>query len=147
MENQKMKNNVTSKIIFRITSILWGLWGFVHLFGGLFMLSFLGGGVKNLPESVLMKMMGNEMPLPIVPTLMEHNFNNTWFGLVILIGSFFVWKENRNAVLFCCIVGGLAQIGYAIFIVFPGHSTLPGVVINFVFLVAIVFGIIAIKKS
>jgi len=142
-----MKNNVSSKIIFRTTSVLWGLWGFVHLFGGLSMLSVLREGLKSLPESVLVKMMGNDMPLHIVPTLMEHNFNNTWFGFTILIGSFFVWKANRNAVLICSIVGGLAQLGFAIFIVFPGYSELPGVVMSFVALAAIVFGIIAIKKS
>ena len=147
MENEKMKSNVPSKILFRTTSILWGLWGVVHILGGLSMLSVLSGGVKSLPESVLVKMMGNDMPLHIVPTLMEHNLNNTWFGLVILIGSFFVWKTNRNAVLFCSIVGGLAQLGYTIFIVFPGYSELPGVVMSFVVLAAIVFGMIAIKKS
>ncbi len=144
MENKQMKNNVNSKIPFRITSILWGLWGFVHLLGGLTMLFVLKGGLESVPESVDVK---NLPPLHIVPTLMEHNFNNLWFGLTILIASFFVWKANRNAVLFCSIVGGLAHLGFAIFIVFPGHSDLVGVVLSFVVLAAIVFGIIAIKKS
>ena len=141
---EKIKNNMTSKILFRITSILWGLWGFVHLLGGLTMLFVLKGGLESVPESVDVK---NLPPLHIVPTLMEHNFNNLWFGLTILIASFFVWKVNRNAVLFCSIVGGLAHLGFAIFIVFQGHSDLVGVVLSFVVLAAIVFGIIAIKKS
>jgi len=141
---EKIENNMSSKIIFRTTSLLWGLWGVVHLLGGLTMLFTLKGGIESIPESVDVK---NLPPLHIVPTLMEHNFNNTWFGLVILIGSFFVWKANRNAVLFCSVVGGLAHLGFAIFIVFPGHGDMVGVVLSFVVLAAIVFGIIAIKKS
>lgn len=141
---EKIKYNMTSKILFRTTSILWGLWGFVHLLGGLTMLFVLKGGLENVPESVDVQ---NLPPLHIVPTLMEHNFNNLWFGLSILIASFFVWKANRNAVAFCSIVGGLAHLGFAIFIVFPGHSDLAGIVFSFVVLAALVFGIIAIKKS
>ena len=141
---EKIENNMSSKIIFRTTSLLWGLWGVVHLLGGLMMLFALKGGLESVPESVDVK---NLPPLHIVPTLMEHNFNNTWFGLVILIGSFFVWKANRNAVLFCSVVGGLAHLGFAIFIVFPGHGDIVGVVLSFVVLAAIIFGIIAIKKS
>ncbi len=142
-----MENRTTSNIFFKTASILWGLWGFVHLFAGFSMLSVLSEGIESLPESVLVKMMGNDMPLHIVPTLMEHNFNNTWFGLVILTGSFFVWKANRTAVLLCSIVGGLAQLGFTIFIVFPGYSELPGVIMSFVVVTAIVFGMIAIKKA
>jgi hypothetical protein len=134
---------MSTKFFFRTASIFWGIWGLVHLFAGFAILSVLAGGIESLPKFVPVKMMGSDMPLHIVPTLMEHNFNNTWFGLVVLIGSFFVWKANRKAVFFCSIVGGLAQLGFALFMVFPGHSAPPGVIMNFVVGAAIVLGIIA----
>lgn len=137
---------MASKIMFKTSAILWGIWGIVHLLGGISMIFTLQNGVDGLPESVLVTMMGSEMPVHVLGTLIEHNWNNSWFGLVVTIGAFFVWKGNRNGVFLSAIVGGLAHLGFFIFVVLP-YSDPVGIIMSFVAAAAIVLSFIAYFTS
>lgn len=142
----KKDNTTASKIMFKTSAILWGIWGIVHLLAGISMIFTLQNGVDGLPESVLVNMMGSEMPVHVLETLMEHNWNNSWFGLVVIIGAFFVWKGNRNGIFLSAIVGGLAHLGFLIFVVLPYRDQI-GIIMSFVVAAAIVLSFIAYFTS
>lgn len=129
----------------KTAALSWAFWGGVHVIGGSTMLYTLGG-VDGLPDTVMVALMGSDMPLPLVPTLLEHNFNNAWFGLIVLLGSLFVWRNDRNAMILCAIVGGLAQLGYTIFVVLPGHAPLPGAIMTVVAAAAVVLSVLAGRR-
>ena len=137
---------MASKIMFKTSAILWGIWGIVHLLAGISMISALQNGVDGLPESVLVNMMGSEMPVHALETLMEHNWNNAWFGLVVVIGAFFVWKGNRNGIFLSAIVGGLAHLGFFIFVILPYPDPI-GIIMSFVAAAAIALSFIAYFTS
>lgn len=73
-----------------------------------------------------------DMPFHVRRTLAEHNFNNMWFGLVVTVGSVLVWRGSRLGVLLCAIVGGLAHLGFAIFLVLPGYAGPIGIAMTFI---------------
>lgn len=98
-------------VLFRGAAVLWAMWGALHLAAGLSVLTTFASAVVGVPESVNLTVMGGELPFHIRRTLAEHSFNNTWFGLVVLVGSVLVWKRSRLGVFLCTIVGGLAHLG------------------------------------
>lgn len=126
------------KILFRAAGVLWAMWGLLHLVAGVGVLSTFASEVTGVPESVTLTLMGGEMPFQVRRTLAEHNFNNTWFGLVVTAGSVQVWRGRRLGALLCAIVGGLAQLGFTIFIVVPGYGNAVGVAMTFVAVSALV---------
>lgn len=134
-----MKN----KVMFRVAAVLWAMWGLLHLLAGFSLLSTFSGEVASVPESITLAVMGTEMPFYVRRTLAEHTFNNTWFGLVVAVGSVLVWKGSRLGVLLCAIVGGLAHLAFTIFVVVPGFSNEVGVVMTFVAAAAVVLSLIA----
>lgn len=120
------------KILFRAAAVLWAMWGLLHLVAGVGVLSTFASEVPGVPESVTLTLMGGEMPFHVRRTLAEHNFNNAWFGLVVTAGSVDVWRGGRVGVLLCAIVGGLAHLGFTIFVVLPGYGNGVGVAMTFV---------------
>lgn len=110
------------RILFRVAAVLWAMWGALHLVAGFGLLSTFANEVATVPESVTLTLMGSEMPFYVRRTLAEHTFNNTWFGLVVAVGSVLVWRGSRLGVFLCAIVGGLAHLGFTIFVVIPGYA-------------------------
>ena len=138
---------MSRKNLFRVASVLWAMWGLLHLVAGAGVLSTFASEVTGVPESVTLTLMGGEMPFNVRRTLAEHNFNNTWFGLVVTAGSVQVWRGGRLGVLLCAIVGGLAQLGFTIFIVVPGYGNAIGVAMTFVAASAVVLSFWAYFRS
>lgn len=92
-------------------------------------------------------MFGGEMPLHVRPALLEAGFNNGWFGLVVTIGSVFVWRGRRDAVYLCSIVGGLAHLSFTIFVVLPGYSDPVGAAMTVIAASAVALGLIAAHRA
>lgn len=118
--------------VFRVAAVLWAMWGALHLVAGLSVLTTFASEVVGVPESVQLTVMGGDLPFYVRRTLAEHSFNNTWFGLVVLVGSLLVWKRSRLGVFLCTIVGGLAHVGFTIFLVVPGYSNAVGVAMTLI---------------
>jgi hypothetical protein len=144
---ETMEEIEMSNFYAKAAAVLWASWGGLHVIAGSAMLRALGGGVEGLPDTVVVSLMGSDMPVPLLPTLMEHNLNNAWFGLIVLLGSFFVWRNDRNAMILCGIVGGLAQLGYTIIAVLPGHAPLPGAVMSVVAAVAVLLPVFGASRD
>ena len=57
----------------------------------------------------------------------QHGFNLFWIGLVTLICAFFVWKGNRHAIFLAAITGGLADLGYFLFMDLDKHRIIASI--------------------
>lgn len=69
----------------------------------------------------------------------QHGFNLLWIGIVTFISAFFIWKGNRNAIFLAALVGGLADLGYFLFLDLGGHVNFaPGTVMSLVSFSAII---------
>jgi hypothetical protein len=133
--------------MFRVAAALWGTWGLVHLAAGLSVMRAFAHEVAGVPESVNLTVMGSEVPFEVRRSLAEHQFNNSWFGLVVLVGSVLLWRGSRTGVLLCNIVGGLAHLGFTVFQVLPGASNAVGVGMTVVALCAVVLSLAASVRS
>jgi len=138
---------MTRAFLFRATAVLWALWGLLHFAFAFPFVWALHQGVEGLPASVLMDMAGQEAPLHVTQALMEHGFNNAWFGLVVSVGSLFVWRGRQDAVVLCSLVGGLAHLGFTLFVVLPGYADAIGVTMTGVVAAALSLGGIAVQRS
>ena len=134
---------MNQRVLFRVAGVLWAMWGLLHLVAGVSLLPTFANEIVGVPEAVTLKFMGSEMPYYVRRTLAEHTFNNSWFGLVVTVGSVLVWRGSRLGVLLCAVVGGLAHLGFTIFLVVPGYSNAVGVAMTVIAASAVLLSFIA----
>ena len=138
--------------IFKISSILWAVWGVFHLLLGVGLIYLFSIG----SEALVINMVAND-PLwsglfkatdPVVTAhLMNYSWDIGWFGLVTTIGAYFVWKQVAGAVFLCAIVGGLADMGYFIFVDMQGFAPPIGQAMTFISAAAIILSFYAHFRS
>jgi len=117
----------------RIAGILWVLWGLVHLFAGLMTMS------QETAAAVAAIADGTEAlgGLPYHPAaggvIKQHGWNLAWIGATTTVGGVFVWRANRTAIWVSALVGGMADLGYFLFLDLPGFvNFVPGTVMTLV---------------
>ncbi len=124
-----MKNVNT---LFKISAGLWIIWGLIHILAGLLTMK---GVLSNDMSTALMGIADGTDQASIkmdysaaaTAVLGQHGFNLLWIGLVTFICAFFVWKGNKNAVFLAAICGGLADLGYFLFLDLGGFvKFIPG---------------------
>ncbi len=65
--------------------------------------------------------------------LNQHGWNLGWFGLATIVGAFFIWSTNRTAIWVTALIGGMADLGYLLFVDLPGYvNFFPGTVMTLV---------------
>lgn len=133
---------MNQRVLFRVAGVLWAMWGVLHLVAGVALLPTFTSEVASVPEEVKV-MLGSEIPFYVRRTLAEHTFNNAWFGLVVSVGSALVWRGSRLGVFLCAIVGGLAHLGFTVFMVVPGYANAVGVAMTFIAAGALVLSLTA----
>lgn len=146
-----MNAQTLSKLL-KSAAILWFIWGLFHLFVGVVFISFLNDGhpngdFKGIPETLYMNMFGEQSLFATIASLKQHSFNLAWIGIIVTIGSFFVWKKNINAIYVCTVIGGFADLGYFLFIDLPGYAFSPGPEMTYIMATAIVLSTIVYFKS
>ena len=78
----------------------------------------------------------------------QHGWNLVWFGVVTTVGGVFIWKGNITAIWLSAMIGGLADLGYFIFLDLGGHvKFVPGTVMTIIALAAILLSGGAYFKS
>jgi CHASE2 domain-containing sensor protein len=88
-----------------------------------------------------------DYPDAVGALLGQHGFNLFWFGIVTLICAFFIWRRNTNAIFLAAIVGGLADIGYFLFLDLGGFvNFVPGTVMTLFSAAAIILSFYAYFK-
>lgn len=142
-----------TSILLKASSILWIIWGIVHIFAGIMTMkgiltndiSSSVSGIADAVEPSLLQMDYSEASGAIIG---QHGFNLFWIGIVTFISAFFVWKGNRNAIFLPAITGGLADLGYFLFMDLGGFvNFVPGTVMTIVSSLAIILSFYVYFKT
>ena len=140
-------------ILLKISTILWIIWGLVHIMAGVFTMNFILsnditssiGGIADAVDPAELQM---DYPKAAGAIIGQHGFNLFWIGIVTLISAFFIWKGNKNAIFLAAITGGLADLGYFLFLDLGGYvKFVPGSVMTIFSSLAIILSFYAYFKT
>lgn len=153
-----MNNNINNytksgAMLLKVSAILWVIWGLVHMLAGALTMSRIigddiasavGGIADKVNESSLMV----EYPEAAGAIIGQHGFNLFWIGLVTTIAAYFIWKQKKSAIFLAALVGGLADIGYFVFLDLGGYVNFaPGTVMTIVSSLAVITSFYAYFKQ
>lgn len=118
--NQKMKTK-GSTLRLKIAAVLWVVWGLVHVLAGALTLHFvisgdIAKGFSGIADKVDPATLNIDYPRAVGAVLGQHGFNLLWIGTVTLICAVLIWRNNKNAIFLAALVGGLADLGYFLFL-------------------------------
>ncbi|MEM9786679.1 MAG: hypothetical protein AAF801_09275 [Pseudomonadota bacterium] len=118
----------------KIAAALWIVWGLVHTFAGVIVLSSdATGGFQAVADAVDPALLVADYHGAVGGILNQHGWNLGWFGIATIIGGVLIWRKNLTAIWVTGMIGGLADIGYLLFMDFPGFvNFMPGTVMTFV---------------
>lgn len=124
----------------KAASVLWVIWGLVHVLAGIIVLSSdASGGFQGIADGVSPELLAADYHGAVGGILNQHGWNLAWFGLATIIGAFFIWRHNLTAIWVTGMVGGLADAGYLLFVDLPGYvNFLPGTLMTFISALAII---------
>lgn len=124
----------TQSILLKIAAVLWVIWGLVHAFAGVVVLtSDATGGFQAIADAVAPETLVHAYEPAVGGILNQHGWNLLWFGVATIIGGVFVWRANLTAIWVTAMVGGLADLGYLIYVDLPGYvHFFPGTVMTMV---------------
>lgn len=140
-------------ILLKISAILWVIWGAVHILAGVMTMSFIHSGdiasaVGGIADAVDASTLQMDYPAASGAIIGQHGFNLFWIGVVTLICGFFIWRKNNNAIFLAAITGGLADLGYFLYLDIGGFvHFIPGTLMTLVSLTAILLSFYAYFKS
>ncbi len=144
---------MNNSILFRISSILWFIWGAVHMLAGVMTMrgpltGDISAAVAGIADKVDPASLQMDYPAAAGAILGQHGFNLLWIGLVTLICAFYIWRGNRNAIYLAAITGGLADVGYFLFMDLGGYSNfMPGTVMTIFSATAIILSFYGLSRS
>lgn len=126
--------SATNSLLLKIAAVLWIIWGLVHAFAGVVVLtSDASGGFSAIADAVDSALLQADYHPAVGGILNQHGWNLGWFGVATIIGAIFIWKGNLTAIWVTGMVGGLADLGYLFFVDVPGFvNFFPGTVMTFI---------------
>ena len=125
-----------------ITAVLWVIWGLVHAFFGIgIMTTDSSTGFAYIAAGVAPEALAADYHEAIGAILNQHGWNLLWFGLVTTIAGAMIWRRNMTAIWVAAMIGGLADLGYLIFVDFGGYATFfPGTLMTLIAGSAVLLG-------
>lgn len=145
-----MKNLST---LLKVSSILWIIWGLVHVLAGVLTMYFVLSGdismaVSGIADAADSSSLQLDYPKASGAIIGQHGFNLFWIGIVTLVSAFFIWKKNGNAIFLAALTGGLADLGYFLFLDLGGYvHFMPGTLMTIISAFAIIASFYAYFKS
>lgn len=135
-----MKNN---SILLKISAVLWIIWGIVHVFAGVMIVSQgTAAAYKLIADAVNPALLDIAYPDAVGAVLRQHGLNLFWAGLATIVGGFYIWRKNVSAIFVSVLVGGLVDLGYFIFVDRGGYAKfVPGGTMTIVSAVAIILSL------
>ena len=136
-----MKNG---SILLKTSAILWILWGLVHILAGVMTMKGvltddISASISGIADAVDPAKLQMEYPKAAGAVIGQHGFNLFWIGITTFICAFFIWKGNKNAIFLAAIVGGLADLGYFLFMDLGGFvKFVPGTIMTLISSLAII---------
>ncbi len=104
----------------------------------------IAGAIGGIADAVEPATLAMAYPEAAGAILGQHGFNLLWIGLVTLVCAFYIWKKNTIAIFLAALTGGLADIGYFIFMDLGGFvNFMPGTVMTLVSASAIILSFTA----
>ena len=142
----------TATWLFRLSAALWLVWGLVHILAGFMTMSQIADGdtvhaVHGIVAAVDIRTVTIDYPQPVSALLSQHGFNLLWFGVVTAASAPFVWRGQGRAVFLASLVGGLADLGYFMFIDLGGYTLPPGPQMTWICAAAIAAGVTASRSG
>lgn len=124
----------THHIAIKTAAILWVNWALVQYLAGVIVLSAdAAGGVAAIADAVDPAQLDAPCHQAVGGILKQHGWNLPWFGLVTLIGAGLIWRGNLTAIWVTALVGGMADLGYLLFVDLPGYvNFVPGTLMTLV---------------
>lgn len=125
-------------ILFKVAAILWLVWGLVHILAGVMTMrgiltEDITASVAGIADAVDPNLLKVDYPAASGAIIGQHGFNLFWIGIVTLMASFFVWSGHKNAIFLAALTGGLADLGYFLFMDLGGFvHFIPGTVMTIV---------------
>ena len=135
--------------LLRTAAILWVIWGLVHMLGGaLTMSGDTTEAVQGIADGVDESTLEFDYPDAVGAIINQHGFNLLWIGAVTLVCAFFVWRRSVLAVFLAALVGGLADVGYFVFLDLGGYvNFVPGTLMTIFSATAITTSFVAYFTS
>lgn len=120
--------------LLKVSAILWIVWGLVHSLAGVIVLSSDPvGGIQAIADAIDPELLVADYHGAVGGILNQHGWNLLWFGVVTIIGAGFIWRGNLTAIWVTGTIGGMADLGYLLFMDFPGYvNFFPGTVMTFI---------------
>ncbi|MFT5742646.1 MAG: hypothetical protein ACI86S_000706 [Paracoccaceae bacterium] len=131
--------------LLKITAGLWVIWGLVHMLAGVLTISQdTAGAVAGIADAVDPALLTGTYHKAVGAVINQHGFNLLWIGVFTVIGAVYIWRGSVTAMFFTAIVGGLADVGYFIFMDLGGFvHFVPGTVMTLISGTAIILGLVA----
>lgn len=131
--------------LLRVAAVLWIVWGLVHILAGVLTMSRdTTSAVQGIADGVEPALLELDYPDAAGAIINQHGFNLAWIGLVTLICAFFIWRRSVAAVFLAALVGGLADVGYFLFLDLGDHvNFVPGTVMTIFSASAIITSFVA----
>ena len=122
------------KLALKVAAVLWLVWGLVHLLAGILVLANdASGGFQAILDAVDPDALEAEYHIGVGGVLNQHGWNLGWFGIATIVGSALIWRQNITAIWVTGMVGGLADVGYLLFVDLPGYvNFFPGTIMTVV---------------
>lgn len=138
---------------FKISSALWIIWGLVHIFAGVMTMKGIltddiTASISGIADKIDLATLQMDYPKAAGAIIGQHGFNLFWIGIVTFISAFYIWKGNKNAIFLAAITGGLADLGYFLFMDLGGYvNFMPGTVMTLFSSLAIILSFYGYFKS
>ena len=134
---------------FRIAAILWLVWGLVHMFAGVItIVQDAPQAVQGIADAVDPSLLQVAYPDAADAILNQHGFNLLWIGTVTTVCFWFVWRRSALAVFLAALVGGLADVGYFLFLDLGGFvNFVPGTLMTIFSGSAILLSVFAVRRD
>ena len=141
------------KLLYRVSSVLWIIWGLVHVLAGVMtMKGPLSGDIPSsiagIADGVAPESLQMTYPNALGAIVAQHGFNLFWIGVVTFLCAYWVWKGNKNAIFLAALIGGLADLGYFLFLDLGGYvNFVPGSIMTIISALAIIISFYAHFKQ
>lgn len=137
--------SATTSMLLKIITVLWVIWGLVHILAGVMTISLSApnsiAGIADAVDPVLLE--GTYHPA-VDAVINQHGFNLFWIGVFTTLGAVFIWRRSTISMFFTAVVGGMADVGYFIFMDLGGFvNFLPGTIMTLISGSAIVLSFVA----
>lgn len=139
----------TTLLFLKISAILWVVWGVVHVLAGILTMINMGAGaIGGIADAVDPAMLVGKYPAAMDAIINQHGFNLMWIGFVTIVSAWYIWKKSPTAIFIAALVGGLADVGYFIFMDLGGFvNFMPGTLMTIVSASAVLLSFTAYFKG